>query len=539
VARALALAAALLAALLPVDGAGGAEAQAPKRGGTVTVPGVFGGVREPGCLNPLRTCGDVALDHIAEVLEGAFEAGPDRLRPNLVTGVEFTQNPPFTLTYHIRPQARWSDGVPITASDFVFTHRTTRRADLAAGRDTAHTKVESIRAVSARVVQVVLRDRPSDWRRVLFTVVLPRHALLGQDFDQAWTDRIDNPKTGAPIGSGPFLVERWERGRQIVLRRNPRYWGPHAAYLDRLAIRFNIDDPVESLRTGALDVYQARLGLDPESARAFHRLPGVEHTFAAGARLEHFEVRIATGGHPALRSKLVRRALAYGIDRAALVRAIFGGIVPRIEPAQSMVFLPTSPHYAPNWRAYRYRPVLARRLLGKAGCRRGPDGTYVCGAERLSLRFVANLGVASRSRLVELVQAQLRRVGIEVVPSFAPNAILANQIIPSGKWDVWPIAFFYLPDQAVDLAFRCQGPANVTGYCQRLVTRELDQASRILDPNQYASALNRADRQMARDVPMLPLWQEPSLATYRSTLRGFVPTEPLVAWNAENWWLER
>ena len=51
-------------------------------------------------------------------------------------------------------------------------------------------------------------------------------------------ERIDNPKTGRPIGSGPFLVERWERGKQLTLVRNPRYWGPHAAYLDRIVIRF-------------------------------------------------------------------------------------------------------------------------------------------------------------------------------------------------------------------------------------------------------------------------------------------------------------
>ena len=536
-ARPLALAAAIAVSLLAVSGAGGAGAQTPKRGGTVIIPGVFAGNLEPACLNPFRSCGlDTASAHLTEVLPGAFEVGPDRVRPNLVTGVEITRTPPFRLTYHIRPEARWSDGRPVTARDFVFTHRVVRTHD---PEEIFHQKVRSVSALGAKTVRVVLSSRFAGWRGGLFFHVLPEHALRGENFGSVWTDRIDNPKTGRPIGSGPFLVERWSRGRQLVLRRNPSYWGPHTAYLDRLVVRFGIDDPVEDLRRGALDLYQVRLGLNPETADDLLRIPGVGHRYASGVRWEHFEFRMDSGGHPALRNKLVRRALAHGIDRIALVRGVFGALVPRMQPSDSAVFLPPSPYYEPNWSRYRYRPAEARRLLEQAGCGRGADGIYSCAGERLSLRFVANAGVVSRSRVFELVQAQLRQAGVEVRPTFAPGSTLLGQIIPSGEWDAWLISYFYAPEVPVDLAFRCQGPANATGYCQRLVTAELDQANRVLDPVQYARALNRADVQMSRDVPVLPLWHEPTLAAFRSTLRGFVPTEPLVAWNAENWWLER
>ena len=542
--RFAAAAVSIAVSLLAVSGAGGAATQqTPKRGGTVTIPGVFAGNVEPGCLNPLRSCGlEDASSHLTQVLLGAYEVGPDRVHPRLVSRVDIRKSPPFALTYHIRPEARWSDGAPVTARDFVFTHRTVRRYT---PDDTSHANVRSVRALDAKTVRVVLRSRFAGWRGGLFFHVLPEHALRGEDFGSVWTDRIDNPKTGQAIGSGPFLVERWERGKQLVLRRNPHYWGPHPAYIDRLVIRFGFGDPLEALREGVLDVYEARLGLDPEVARDFQRIPGVTYRFRlAGARWEHFEIRMGPGGHPALGTKfvggkLVRRALAYGIDRAALVRGVFGQLVPRIQPVQSAVFLPSEPYYEKNWFGYRYRPDEARRLLERAGCRRGSDGIYSCAGERLSLRFVANSGVVSRSRALELVQTQLRRIGVEVLPKFAPGSVLTGQIIPSGQWDVWIISYFYLPEAPRDIAFRCQGEANVSGYCQRLVTAELDQASRILDPAQYAAALNRADVQMARDVPVIPLWNEPSIAAFRSTLRGFTPAEPLVAWNAENWWLER
>src|SRR5262245_27204770 len=108
VARRLALAAAVAVSLLAVSGAGGAATQqTPKRGGTVVVGA---GLFEPACLNILRSCGPFPHLYIEEVLEGAFEIGPRHVRPNLVSHVD--RETPLELMYHIRPAARWSDGVP-------------------------------------------------------------------------------------------------------------------------------------------------------------------------------------------------------------------------------------------------------------------------------------------------------------------------------------------------------------------------------------------------------------------------------------------
>ena len=72
------------------------------------------------------------------------------------------------------------------------------------------------------------------------------------------------------------------------------------------------------------------------------------------------------------------------------------------------------------------------------------------------------------------------------------------------------------------------------------MTRELDQADRILDAAARGELLNRADAQLANDVPVIPLFEIPSLTALRSTVRGFgqgLLFNPM--WNAENWWLAR
>ena len=542
-ARRLALAAALLAALLPVSGAGGtATPQSPKRGGTVVVWAPV----EPSCLNWLLSCGNSAATSaiLDEVLEGAFSIGPRHYAPALVSpSVEIIRKKPFTVTFHIREAARWSDGVPVTAADFTYTEAVIRR-EVSPGTDNSQLRYQrtAVRAVAApdpKTVRVVLNARAAGWRD-LFAVLLPRHALSRTDVTKIWQDRIDDPRTGAAIGSGPFLLDSWQRGKQLTLVRNPRYWGPHRAYLDRIILRYDIGigNVPDALRASEIDVVHRRP--DPETEPEFRGIPGVRDLYGPGRAWEHFDIRVGSGGHPALRNKLVRGALAYGLDRSAIVSAVYGDYLPKWKPSQSAVFLTASRGYASNWSVYRYRPALARRLLVRAGCRRGADGIFVCGGERLSLRFVTTVGGNRRRIALELAQRQLRRVGIEVTPTYVVGSALFGQVLPSGDYDVALFTWFYAPDVggASDI-YRCGGPDNFTGYCQRIVTRDLDQADRILDPAERARVLNRADRQMAKDVPVIPLWNEPAAVTAIGSLRGVVPCFPSLVWGSENWWLER
>ena len=532
-----ALAAATVVSLLAVSGASGAGEQTPKRGGTLVFRMIGA---EPPCLNVLDARCGRSLALIAEkVLEKPFVIGPDfTFRPRLVSRFNYTTKRPFTVVYRIRPEARWSDGVPISARDFVFTLKAIRRYGSPLERQ-FHSVVRQIRAVDAKTLRVVLRPRLAGWRE-LFRNVLPSHALRGEDLSKVWSERIDNPKTGRPIGSGPFLVERLERGRQLVLRRNPRYWGPHPAYLERLVIRFtqSADDPTELLRSGEFDV---ATGVRPDVVPALRRERGIRVTATRGNGFEHFDLQLGPGGPRALKNKLVRRALAFGVDRVALVRELYGDVNPTWAPLDNALFLRQARRYEANWGAYRYRPGQARRLLEQAGCRRGSDGVYLCGGERLSLRFMTSAGVRIRERVISLVQLQLRRVGVEVVPVYATGEAFFNQILPNGAFDVALFSWTVVnPDSAGFLGiYGCGGAQNYTGYCQRLVTKDLDQSERILDARQRGLVLNRADRQLARDVPVIPLFQFVLTAAHDADVRNYA-VQPLNAfWNAENWWLDR
>jgi peptide/nickel transport system substrate-binding protein len=544
VARGAALTAAIVAALLAVSGAGGAATQqTPKRGGTLVLAGPASPLtQESACLNVLvPRCFPGLIGTIApRVLEPAFDVGPDLTwRPRLVSKSTFTRTEPYTLTYHIRPKASWSDGVPVTARDFVFTHNAVRR--LGAPDDWHRTQVRSVRAVDASTVRVVLRSRRAGWQGALFWIIFPSHALRGQALTEVWTDRIDNPKTGEPIASGPFLVERWSRGRQLSLVRNPRYWGG-LAQLDRLVFRFGFD--VQDL-IPAFKAHQIQLawGLPPGFVADLQRERELKVETSPGSNLDLIWIRMGPGGHRALRQKLVRRALAYSIDRVALVRGLLASFDSGQRVVDSTVFPAQSRYYKPNWSAYRSNPALARRLLSQAGCVRGTDGIYMCDGQRLRLRFVtAGIPGGYRVRMIELLPPQLRQVGVELVPTNATNAAYFQQILPSGDFD---LALHSIPLGSLPtarLSFGCGGPFNSGGYCQRLVTGDLEEAERILDVEQQARVLNRADTRIARDVPVIPFAQMPQSAARVSAVRGFqlsVNAQANFLWNAEDWWLDR
>ncbi len=548
-ARGLAILAAIVVSLLAVSGAGGAGTQTPGRGGTLVI-----GTRtasEPACLNVLLECGGLPL-LMEQVLPGAFEVQPDAtLVPNLADA-EIVAKDPFTLVYQIRPEARWSDGAAVTAQDFVFTHKAIRKYVTSADFfDPGHrTRVRSVRELDRKRVEVVLRAPFVDWR-LLFPIVLPRHALAGEDFESVWKDGIDNPKTKRAIGSGPFLLAGWQRGRQLTFVRNPRFWGPHAAYLDRIVVRFfPPEDTAEAMRRGDIDMIDPGPAVLEAQALKLHRerTPGIKVLTVVGASYEHVEIRMGPGGHPALRAgpgaRLVRQALAYGIDRVAIARAVgeltLASAAAR-EPDDSVVFLPSSRFYEPSWKRYRYQPDRARRLLGEAGCRRGLDGIYVCAGNRLSLRFAAPSGVERRELAVKLAQAQLREVGVEVVPIFAPPSVLFGEILPSGEFDLMVFGWILgaITEGPADV-FGCQASSNYTDYCDRLVTRDLFRAARILDDSRRVALLNRIDARLATAVPVIPLFQNTSLFAVRETVRGVVRNGfGSWFWNSEDWWLER
>jgi ABC-type transport system substrate-binding protein len=542
-ARMLASAALVAATLTAPASAGTKDAGAepkPPLGGTVSTALPL----EPPSLNLYLGLGAPYATGVIsdQVLASAYhDEGPaGRIVPSLAVGEPSMTAGSFSVTYRIRQRARWSDGVPITARDFVFTWRLLAKSKFGIPPDTRslYAKIARARILSPKRVRFVFVEPLPQWKE-LFAPVLPQRALAGEDFDEVWRDRIDNPKTGRPLASGPFIFESWNRGSRLTLARNRNYW-QRKAYLDRLVFRFILPDfgaQIRAVRAGQVDLIQPLGDVPVEDLRGSH---GISVLAGSTVWFEHIDFQLGTHGSPALKKPFVRQAIAQGIDRESLTSALYKALAPGLKTDQSAIYLPSQPAYRPHFQRWSFGRTKAMRLLSAHGCRRGGDGIFNCQGERLSFRFVSTAGDHLREAAFELIQLQLKRIGVDLVNAFGPRQLVLGPVLSSGDWDLALFSWGYAGDPAAlaDI-WGCSGAHNLIGYCNPKVTGLFRRAAREFRASARQPLLNRADALMARDLPTLPLFVKPGYAIYDSRIRNVVWNPIDVLWNAEDWWIAR
>lgn len=517
------------------DGGDGDEAGRPVEGGTL----IFGAEQEPteGLNGELACCNLFWNTFIIEspVLEGAYEPQPDfTYKPNLIEDEAELTEDPFTLTYTIKDEAQWSDGTPISAQDFEFTWRTYVDLDNEVSSRAGYEQIRSADIVDDKTITFTFRE-PYAGYRDLFSPVLPRHALEGEDFNKVWKNAIVDPNTGDAIASGPFQFKEWEKGNQLTLVRNDNYWGEHVAYLDEIVFRFitETQSEIEAMRGGEVDAIYPQPQLELANLQ---NLPDLTIETKAGTAWEHADFQLA---HPLLGETFVRQAIAHAVDREAMVDQLFADLAPEIEPLENLVYLSDSEFYESHFDQYSGDTDTARSLLEDNGCSEGDDGIYECNGERLSFEMESTTGNALRELVFEVVQEQLVQAGIEIKADFSDAAVFVADL---GKQDFdWAMyAYFVSPDpgNAVPI-LSCDGDQNDQNYCNEEVTELLKQSDVTADPAERAALLNEADSMMAEDVPILPLYQKPNYFAFDNKLQGASdnPAGPGPTWNTEEWWI--
>jgi peptide/nickel transport system substrate-binding protein len=547
------LAGAVLAALVVV-GAGSASQQSAKASGTV----IFGADQEPGILNTDIIGGNLfwGAEVVSPVFPTTMRIYPDfSFRPELVSRIKVQQNP-FRLTYYIKKNAVWYEAgggtKPITAADYVFGLKTIMNKDNKILSQTGYEDIKASKIVNSKTVRFTF-DKPYAGWRLLFgaQVVMPSFALKGQDFNKVWINDLNDPNSGKPISGGPFYLPSggWDRGKQLTLLRNPKYWGPKAK-LAKAVYRFlpDTNTTAEAIRGREVDVIypQPQLFLVP-----LRHTSGIKVQIGKGPIFEHIDFNEGFGKGPfndLLKQLWVRQAIAYGIDRRGIVAALFTktDIAPGLPVLNDPIILTGNRYYKGHWKGYTHNAKKAISILRAHGCTGGPatpggGGVYSCAGKKMSFKFKWRSGNQLRQLSFEAMQAQLKDVGIEITADDTPNAL--SQDLPNGNYDIILFAWVGSPDiTGWDDIYGCRSGSdhaqdNNQGYCNPKVDKILGTANHQLIASKQYGLTNKALALMAKDLNTVPLYQKPTYLIYRTALKGLKenPTQEGPVWNINKW----
>jgi peptide/nickel transport system substrate-binding protein len=309
------------------------------------------------------------------------------------------------VTFRLRQDVRWHDGQPVTADDVKFTFDVAKDPAAASLLQTAFlARVESADVIDTHTIRFRYVHPHAQALENFFWPPMPRH-LLG---DVAPAEMRNAPFNRRPVGSGPYRFVDWRANEQLVIERNPDFpdglGGPPTP--DRIVFRIipEASTRMAELLTGRVHV---NLQLLPDQAHELRDRADVEIFSFPGRTIFYIGWNHQ---RPPFDNRDVRRALTMAINRQEIIDALLFG-----QGSSAVSTLPPWHRYAPDdISPLPYDVDAAGRLLDAAGWTLGADGMRYDPQNR-PLRFtMLSSDDQLRRSIVEVVQSQLRRIGVQV-----------------------------------------------------------------------------------------------------------------------------
>jgi peptide/nickel transport system substrate-binding protein len=446
----------------------------------------------------------------------------------------------LTWTYKLRQGVKWSDGQPLTARDAAYTFNRIMKGTVE--QTNYGNYVGNIKTVTATddATLVMVTKSPSPLMLRLAVPILPEH--IWKDISGKEVETFENEKNA--VGSGPFILEERSTGQFVRLRANKSYWAG-APRIDELVYRVfnNADAQLQALKKGEIDFAD---GLDPAPFNSLKNTPGItavaadysgfdELAFNVGAALDTGEP--IGDGHPALKDKRVRQAIARAIDRQALVDRVLGGYG---TPAFGVIpALYKDLHFAPgDGQGFDFDLAAANQALDQAGYR-DTNGDNVRempnGGKPLRFRLFARQESNTSQQSVQFMQGWLRDIGIATdVKVIEENRL--TEIIGQGEFDMFEWGWVVEPDPNYQLStFTCGSRSYKSGgsvlanlsdsfYCNPAYDKLYEQQSITIDPARRAQIVKDMQRMLYEDAPYVVTFYYDELQAYRSDrFTGFLP----------------
>ncbi len=490
---------------------------------------------------------------IEGVLPSAFITQPNaevKLNTDLLTSATLTSTNPQTVVYKINPAATWSDGVPISADDFIYLWKhlngTNPKYDVAS--TTGYQNIKSVTGSDGgKTVTTVYSTPFSDWRSLFASAggsfIMPAHymeKLPGDDVAQWGTD-LNSPNF-LKISGGPYMIQSYDKGKDAIEVPNPKWWGakPH---LDKITYEIiqDSDTQVQALQNGDVDMIypQPQLAL----VQKVKGISGITSGTSFGFEFEHFDFNEKT---PGLGDVQVRKAIALALDRNQMLAATLKQFDPQATTLGNRIWLSNQEQYVDHAAGYGVGNIAsADAMLTADGYAKDASGYYAKAGKELAFDFSTTTGNALRETQGTLFQAQMKAAGIKITIKNYSADDLFGTVLPKHKFDIADFAWVGNPfavssNAAIYSTSTGDSSENYDSYSNPQVDQLFITANKTFDETKVAAIGNQIDQILWNDMVTIPLYQKPTYIAVKSTYGNIVDnsSEDSPFWNVAQWGLK-
>jgi oligopeptide transport system substrate-binding protein len=482
-----------------------AQDSAPARPGVYRRP--LG--NEPGSLDPPRIVDVYGRSIANQVFDGLVEYDNTLTIVPALAQYWKASRDNLTWTFTLRKGARFHNGREVTADDVVYS--LTRLLDprlkspaadffanISGARDFQEGRaptVSGLVAVDATTLRVRLQEAQAPF---VYLLAIGHAKIVPRDVATQAGDAFG----AAPVGSGPFRFERWERGKEIVLKANRDYWGGPPR-LDRIVYRIF---PSEAFAAMYQEFLKGNLEDTPVPMQDYPKMltstPGIHvKRPMISVRFLGLNTRVKPLDDPR-----VRRALLYAIDREEIVRDATRG---RFVVARG-ILPPGTLGFNPGLQGYGYDPARARDLLAQAG--------YPAGRALPPLTIYAG---AKLEREHHMVVRYLEAIGVQVEFKYITEWPKFLSMLNAGKLPLFQLAWFADvpdPDDFLFKLFHSKSPRNNTWYANPQFDALVERARAESDGPRRADLYRRAEQMVMDDAVVVPFFHY----TYERVFQPYV-----------------
>jgi len=424
----------------------------------------------------------------------------------------------MTLTIKLNPQAVWDDGSPITSDDLECTYLANLKTP-GSITTSGYDKISKFEKPDAQTAVISFDEVYAPYKTLFYSVIKKAQTPNCEDISAELQDKI-------PYSGRPYKMQSWSPDQEILVP-NDKYWNaaekPKATKIV-LVPKADSETEINSLKSGEVSFIfpQAFSGITDALND-----PNIKYTPGYGVNYEAWWFQQKTGPFS---DPVFRQAFAKSVDRDLILKNIYDPIFPGSKLLNCGPWVPTIGPWCDQTAFDGYYDAAgAAKLLTDAGWAKNGDGLWAKDGKVPDIRWVVNSGNARRENTQALMIPELKKAGFNVKADNCDAACYFQKRVPALDYDLAMYIQTAQPDPSVTSILSCAqvpGPENnnqgqnTAGWCNKDADALMKIVDNSIDEKARADATHGISKLLAQDAVMLPLFQFPNIAAWRTDQLG-------------------